>query len=47
MIELDAWAADDVRGRQLHSSQVLTELPGGGLRVQLRLSSLEEIERLV
>jgi hypothetical protein len=26
----------------LHSSQVLTELSGGGLRVGLRLSSLEE-----
>jgi predicted DNA-binding transcriptional regulator YafY len=47
VIELDAWAADDVRGRQLHSSQVLIELPKGGLRVQLRLSSLEEIEKLV
>lgn len=42
VVELDAWAADDVRGRQLHSSQVLTELSGGGLRVGLRLSSLEE-----
>jgi predicted DNA-binding transcriptional regulator YafY len=47
LLELDAWGADDVRGRQLHSSQILTEMPRGGLRVRLRLSSLEEIETLV
>jgi hypothetical protein len=47
VIELDAWAADDVRGRQLHSSQVLTELPRGGLRVELRLSSLEGVARWI
>jgi predicted DNA-binding transcriptional regulator YafY len=29
VVELDAWAADDVRGRRLHSSQELTELPRG------------------
>jgi hypothetical protein len=27
--ELEAWATDDVRGRRLHSSQELTEMPGG------------------
>ena len=43
-IEFDAWATDLVRGRQWHSSQVLTELPGGGSRLRLRLNSLEEIE---
>ncbi len=48
VVELDAWAADDVRGRRLHSSQELTELPDeGGLRVKLRLNSLEEVERWV
>lgn len=47
VVELDAWAADDVRGRRLHSSQELTELPMGALRVRLRLSSLEEVERWV
>jgi proteasome accessory factor B len=47
VVELDAWAADDVRGRRLHSSQELTELPNGMLRVRLRLSSLEEVERWV
>ncbi len=47
VVELDAWAADDVRGRRLHSSQELTELPKGALRVRLRLNSLEEVERWV
>jgi len=47
VIELDAWAADDVRGRRLHSSQELVELGAGKLRVRLRLNSLEEVERWV
>ncbi|HOX56167.1 MAG TPA: WYL domain-containing transcriptional regulator [Candidatus Paceibacterota bacterium] len=47
VVELDAFAADDVRGRRLHSSQELTEMPGGMLRVRLRLDSLEEAERWV
>jgi len=47
VVELDAWAADDVRGRRLHSSQELTEMPKGMLRVRLRLNSLEEVERWV
>jgi len=47
VIDLDAFAADDVRGRRLHSSQELTELPRGMLRVRVRLSSLEEVERWV
>jgi predicted DNA-binding transcriptional regulator YafY len=45
--ELDAWAADDVRGRRVHSSQELTELPQGMLRVRLRLDSVEEAERWI
>jgi predicted DNA-binding transcriptional regulator YafY len=47
VIDLDAFAADDVRGRRLHSSQELTELAKGLLRLRLRLSSLEEVERWV
>ncbi len=47
VVELDAFAADDVRGRRLHSSQEVTEMPGGMLRVRLRLDSLEEAERWV
>ena len=39
------WAVDDVRGLRLHSSQELTEIPGGMLRVRLRLDSLEEAKR--
>ena len=44
VVDFDAWGADDVRGRRWHSSQELTELPGGRLRVKLRLNSLEEVE---
>ena len=47
VVELDAWAADDVRGRRWHPSQELTELPRGMLRVRLRLNNLEEVERWV
>lgn len=43
-MDFDAWGADDVRGRRWHSSQELTELPQGRLRVKLRLNSLEEVE---
>ena len=43
----EAWAADDVHGRRLHSSQELTELPGGMVRLRMRLNSLEEIESWV
>ena len=44
IVEFDRWGADDVRGRRWHSSQELTELPEGRLRVKLRLNSLEEVE---
>ena len=47
VIEFDAWATDLVRGRQWHSSQELTDRPDGGSRLQMRLNSLEEIERWV
>ena len=46
-IEFDAWGTDLVRGRQWHSSQVLTDRPGGGSRLAMRLNSLEEIERWI
>ena len=42
VVDLDAFVADDVRGRRLHSSQELTELPRGMLRSRLRLSSLSQ-----
>ncbi len=45
VIEFDAWATDQLRGRLWHSSQQVTELPGGESRLRLRLSGLEEVER--
>jgi predicted DNA-binding transcriptional regulator YafY len=47
VVEFDAWGADDVRARLWHSSQELTELPKGRLRVKMRLNSLEEVERWI
>ena len=47
VIDFDAWGTDLVRGRQWHSSQELTERPGGCSQLRLRLNSLEEIERWV
>src|SRR5262249_10335618 len=43
VVDSDPGGADDVRGRRWHSSQQLTELPGGHLRLTLRLNSLEEV----
>ena len=45
VVDFDSWGADDVRGRRWHSSQELTELDEGRLRVKLRLNSLQEVER--
>ena len=47
VIEFDAWATDQLRGRLWHSSQQVTELPSGESRMRMRLSGLEEIERWV
>ncbi|MBL9138496.1 MAG: WYL domain-containing protein [Verrucomicrobiales bacterium] len=44
VIDLDRWAADLVRGRKWHASQVTKDLPGGELRIGFRLSSIEAIE---
>ncbi len=46
VVELGAFAADDVRGRRLHSRQEVTEIPGGMLRVRLRLDSLADGSRV-
>jgi proteasome accessory factor B len=46
-IEFDAFAAQLVRERQWHSSQVLKERAEGCVELRLRLDSLEEIERWV
>ncbi len=47
MVDLDAWAADEVRGRRWHESQELMELPKGMLRVTMRLNNIEEVEKWV
>jgi len=47
VIDFDTWAADLIRGRRWHHSQQLTELPGGQIRLRLRLNSIEEAERWV
>ena len=47
VIEFDAWATDLLQGRQWHSSQKVTPVPGGGSHMQLRLSALEEVERWI
>jgi predicted DNA-binding transcriptional regulator YafY len=47
VIEFDAWATDLIRGRHWHPSQELVELPGGGSRIRMRLSTLDEIDRWV
>ena len=47
VIEMDAWLTDVLRSRRWHPSQEVEELPGGGSRLLLRLSCLEEIEQYV
>lgn len=47
VVEFDAWATDQIRGRLWHPSQQVTELPGGGSHMLMHLSGLEEIERWV
>jgi predicted DNA-binding transcriptional regulator YafY len=47
VLEFDAWAGDIIRGRRWHESQQVTDLAGGGLRMQLKLDNLEEIQRWV
>jgi predicted DNA-binding transcriptional regulator YafY len=47
VVDFDAWAADEVRGRRWHSSQELSELPKGMLRVTMRLNNIEEVEKWV
>lgn len=47
VVDFDAWAGDLVRERRWHASQEVTELPGGEVRLRLRLNGLEEAERWV
>jgi predicted DNA-binding transcriptional regulator YafY len=47
VIEMDAWLTDVLRGRRWHPTQEVTELPGGGSQLRMRLGALEEIEQHV
>jgi len=47
VIEFDSWAADLLRGRRWHWSQSIDELPGGQIRMRMRLNNIEEVERWV
>jgi proteasome accessory factor B len=42
-VRFDAWAAQLIRERKWHHSQRLSELPGGGIEVELELSSTVEV----
>ena len=44
VIQFNRGAADLIRERKWHASQQITDLPGGGVQMQMRLNSLEEIE---
>jgi proteasome accessory factor B len=47
VIEFDSWSADLLRGRRWHWSQSVDELPGGQIRLRMRLNNVEEVERWV
>ncbi len=47
VIEFSSEAAPYVRGRRWHSSQVLEELPGGGLKMTLIVGGIGEVTRWV
>ena len=47
VVDFDKWSAELVRERKWHPSQELTDLPGGGVRLRLRLNNLTEVERWV
>jgi predicted DNA-binding transcriptional regulator YafY len=46
-IRFDEWASDYIREKKWHGSQVLTELPDGGVELRMRVSSLGEIQRWI
>jgi proteasome accessory factor B len=47
VIRFNARAADYVREKKWHESQQLRELKGGGVELQMKLSSLAEVERWI
>jgi len=46
-LRFDAWAAQLVRERFWHDSQEVREIRDGGVQLELRLDSLEEVERWI
>ena len=42
VIEFDAWSADLLHGRRWHWSQAIDELPGGQIRMRMRLNNIED-----
>lgn len=47
VIQFNARAADYIREKKWHESQQLRELKGGGVELQMKLSSLAEVERWI
>ncbi|MDB6056237.1 MAG: helix-turn-helix, type 11 domain protein [Verrucomicrobiales bacterium] len=47
VIDFDAWATDQLRGRKWHATQTVTELADGASRMTMHLSALEEVERWI
>lgn len=47
VVDFDAWAADEVRGRRWHESQVVEDSGKGPLRLKMRLNNIEEVEKWV
>lgn len=46
-VRFDEWVADYIREKRWHASQVLKEMPDGGVELTLKLSSLVEIQRWI
>jgi predicted DNA-binding transcriptional regulator YafY len=47
VIQFNELVADYIREKKWHESQVLREMPDGGLELGMKLSSLAEVERWV
>ena len=47
VVDFDKWAGELVRERKWHRSQELSDLPDGGVRLQLHLNNLAEVERWI
>jgi predicted DNA-binding transcriptional regulator YafY len=47
VLDFDPWAAESIRGRRWHASQVITERGRGRLRLEMRLTTLKEVDRWV